>query len=143
MRKLVQILRSINVSAKINTCEIMQFESFLPKNMTRKLYLGANYMEIFNPGWNFNSVYRVEISSRLSSKLLFKMTLRLCVKFSARYTELKFQLGLANPRWNSNPGWKFQIFHIIDFFSNPGWKFGTTHARIPCLCRWRQYFKVP
>ena len=53
-------------------------------------------MEIFNPGRNFNKVYQVEISSRLNSKLLFNMTLQL----HARYTELKFQLGLANPRWN-------------------------------------------
>ena len=73
-------------------------------------------MEIFNPGWNFNSLNQVEISSRLNSKLLFKMTLQLHVKISTRYTELKFQLGLANPRWNFKPGWKFQNFHLIDFF---------------------------
>ena len=24
------------------------------------LLLGADYMEIFTPGWNFNSIYRVE-----------------------------------------------------------------------------------
>ena len=41
---------------------------------------------------------------------------KLHVKNSIRYTELKFQLGLANPRWNFNTGWKFQIFHIIDIF---------------------------
>ena len=28
----------------------------------------------------------------------------------------KFQLGLANPRWNFNSELKFQNFHIIDFF---------------------------
>ena len=73
-------------------------------------------MEIFNPGWNFNSLNQVEISSRLNSKLLFKMTLQWHVKISTRYTKLKFQLGLANPKWNFNPGWKFQIFHITNFF---------------------------
>ena len=54
------------------------------------------------------------------SFFFMKMTLQLHVRSSARYTKLKFQLGLANPRWNFNPGWKFQIFHIIDIFSNPG-----------------------
>ena len=93
-------------------------------------------MEIFNPGWNFNSVYRVEVSSRLNRKLLFRLTLQVHGKISTRYTrytELKFQLGLANPRSNFDPGWKSQIFHIIDIFSNPGRKFDTTHAGIPCL----------
>ena len=90
-------------------------------------------MEIFKPGWNFNSLNRVEISSWLNSKLFFKMTLQLHEKISTRSTELKFQLYLAKPRWNFNPGWKFQIFHIIDIFSNPGWKFDTTHAWTPCL----------
>ena len=104
-------------------------------------------MEIFNSDLNFNLVYRVEISSRLNSKLLCKMTMQLHIKVSSGHTELKFQLGLANPRWNFNLGWKVQIFHIIDIFSYPGWKFGTTHARIPCLFskkqqRWRlhKYF---
>ena len=72
---------------------------------------GADYMVISNPDWNFNSVFRIEISSRLNSKLLCKMTLQLHVK-----TELKFQLGSANPRWNFNPGWKVLLFHIIDIF---------------------------
>ena len=90
-------------------------------------------MEIFNPGWNFNSLNQVEISSRLNSKLLFKMTLQLHVKILTQYTELKCQLGLAKPGWNFNPGWKFQIFHIIDIFSSPGWKIDIKHARIPCL----------
>ena len=90
-------------------------------------------MEICNPDWNFNLLNRVEISSRVNSKLLFKMTMQLHVNVSTRYTELKFQLGLAKPRWNFNPGWKFQIFHIIGIFSSPGWKFDNTHARIPCL----------
>ena len=44
---------------------------------------------------------------------------------------MKFQLGLAKPRWNFNPGWKFQFFHIIDIFSNSGWNFDTTHTQIP------------
>ena len=52
--------------------------------------LGADYMEIFNLGQNFNSLNRVEISSRLNGKLLFKMTLQLRVKISTRYSELKF-----------------------------------------------------
>ena len=95
--------------------------------------LGTNYMAIFNPGWNFNSLSWVEISSRLNSKLLFKITLQLHVKISTRYTKLKFQLGLANPKGNFNLGWKFQIFHKIDIFSNPGWKFYAMHRRIPCL----------
>ena len=89
---------------------------------------GADYMKIFNPGWNFNSLNWVEISSRLNSKLPFKVALQLHVKISTQYTELKFQLGLANPRWNFNPGWKFQNFHIIDIFFSPGWKFETTHS---------------
>ena len=66
--------------------------------------LAADYMDIFNPGWNFNSLNRVEISPRLNIKLLLKMTLQLHVKISTRYTELKFQLGI--PSWNFNPGWK-------------------------------------
>ena len=87
-------------------------------------------MEIFNPGWNFNSLNRVEISSRLNSKLLYIAT---TCKISTRYTELKFRLGLAKLRWNFSPGWKFQIFYIIDNFFNPVWKFDTTHKWIPCL----------
>ena len=64
----------------------------------RIVILGANYMEIFNRGGNFNSLNRVEILSRLNSKFLFKMTLQLHVKISTLYTEMKFQLGFANPR---------------------------------------------
>ena len=90
-------------------------------------------MEMFNPGWNFNLLNRVEISSQLNSKLLFKMILQLNVKISTQYTEFKFQRGLAKPKWNFNKGWKFQIFHIFEIFSSPGWKSDTTHARIPCL----------
>ena len=75
-------------------------------------------MEYLNPGSNFKSLNRVEILSRLNSKLLFKMTLHLHVKISARHTELKIQLGLANPRYNLNLGPKFQIFYIIDIFPN-------------------------
>ena len=103
-------------------------------------------MEILKPGWNFNSVCRVKVSSRRNSKLVCKMALPLHVKSSTRYTELKFQLALTNPRWNFNLGWKVQIFHIIDIFSNPGWKFGTTHTWIPCLFskkqRWQFYKHV-
>ena len=56
-------------------------------------------MEIFNPGWNFNLLNRVEISSRLNSKLLFKMTLQLQVKISTRFSqpEMKFQPGIKIP----------------------------------------------
>ena len=90
-------------------------------------------MEIFNPGQDFNLLNWVEISSRLNSKPLFKMTLQLHVKISAQYTELQFQLGLAKPRWNFNPEWKFQIFHVVDIFFNPGWKFDTSHTWISCL----------
>ena len=90
-------------------------------------------MEIFYPGWNFNLLNRVEISFWLNSKPLFKMTLQLHVKISIRFTEFKFQLGLANPRWNFNLGWTFQISHIIDLFSNRGWKFDTKYTWIPCL----------
>ena len=61
----------------------------------RIVILGADYMEIFNRGGNFNSLNRVEILSRLNSKFLFKMTLQLHVKLSTRYTWLKFQLGSA------------------------------------------------
>ena len=96
-------------------------------------YFGIEYMEIFNPGWNLNSLNRVEILSRLNSKLLFKLALQLHVKISIQCTELKFELGFANPRWIFNLGRKFQISHIIEIFSNPGWKFATTHAWIPCL----------
>ena len=59
---------------------------------------GADYMKIFNPVWKFKLVYRVEISFWINSKLLIKMTLQLHVKVSTRYTKLKFQVGLANPR---------------------------------------------
>ena len=44
------------------------------------MVLGADYIEIFNTGLNFNSLNRVEISSRLNSKLLFKIILQLHVK---------------------------------------------------------------
>ena len=118
--------------------------SMLQQNLTKKLnndlnkpvrerYWGGNYMETFKPGWNFNSLNRAGISSRLDSKHLFKITLQLHVKTSTRHTELKFELGLTNLRSNFNPGWKFQIFHIIDTFFNPGWKFDTTHTWILCL----------
>ena len=50
--------------------------------------LGADHKHIFNPGWNFDLAYRVEISSRLNSKLKTQS-----VKMSTRHTELKFQLG--------------------------------------------------
>ena len=74
------------------------------------------------------------------------MTLQLHLKISTRYDKLNFQLGLANLRWNWNPGWRFQIFLIIDIFSYPGWKFDTTHAWIPCLFlknwRWRLHKDV-
>ena len=104
-------------------------------NLKQNAYvpLRADYSQIFNPGWNFNSLNRVEISSRINSKLFFKMALQLHVKISTWYTKLKFQLDLTNPRWNFNPGWKFQIFCIIDIFSNTGWKFDTTYSWIPCL----------
>ena len=46
--------------------------------------------------WRF--LTRVEISSWLNSKLLFKMALQLHVKTSTRYTKVKFQPSLANPR---------------------------------------------
>ena len=87
-------------------------------------------MEISIPVWNFSLVYQVKISSRLKSKLHFKMTLQLHVKISILYTELKFQFVLTNRRWNVNQTWKFQVFHIIVIFSNPGWKFDTENARI-------------
>ena len=86
-------------------------------------------MEVSNLVWNFNLVY----SSLLNSKLFFKMIMHFHVKNSTRYIEFKFQLGLSNPRWNFNPGWKFWIFHIINTFWNPVWKFDTTHAQIPYL----------
>ena len=54
-----------------------------------------------NRALNFNLLNRIEISSRLNSKLLFKMTFKLHVKIPTRYAELKFQLSLAKPRWNS------------------------------------------
>ena len=90
-------------------------------------------MEMFNPGQNFNTLNRVEISSTLNSKLPFKKAIQLHAGISTRYTEFKFQLGLGNPRWNCNQGWKFKNFHIIDILSNPEWKFYTTHAWIFCL----------
>ena len=88
-------------------------------------------MEIFIPVWNFSLVCQVKISSRLNSKLHFKMTLQLHVKISILYTELKFQFVLTNRRWNLNRTWKFQVFHRI--FYNPGWKFDTENARISCF----------
>ena len=61
-------------------------------------------MGILNPELNFNSTNRVQISSRLNRKLLFKVTLQLHLKISTRYDKLNLQLGLANLRWNWNPG---------------------------------------
>ena len=61
-------------------------------------------MGILNPGLNFNSTNRVQISSRLNRKLLFKVRLQLHLKISTRYDKLNFQLGLPNLRWNWNPG---------------------------------------
>ena len=121
-------------------CSVSMLQQNLTENLDNDLnkqvherYLGGNYMETFNPGWNFNLLNRAEISSRLDSKHLLKVTLQLHVKVSALYIELKFELGLANPRLNFNPGWKFQISHTIDIFSNLGWKFDTTHTWIPFL----------
>ena len=51
-------------------------------------------------GLKFQLVKRVEISSWLNSKLLFKMTLQLHLKISALYSELKFQLGLVRSKEN-------------------------------------------
>ena len=42
----------------------------------------------------------VEISSRLDSKLFFKMALQLHLKIPTRYSELNFQLGLAKLGFN-------------------------------------------
>ena len=89
--------------------------------------LRGRLYEDFQPGLKFQLVKRIEISIRLNSKLLFKMTLPLHVeKFQyslysqyTQYSQLKFQLGLAKPRWNFIQGWKFQIFQIIDIF--PTW----------------------
>ena len=68
-----------------------------------------------------------------SLKKVYKNTFWLTPKKTLAHTELKFRVGLANPRWIFNLGWKFQIFHTIDIFSKPDWKFDTTHARTPCL----------
>ena len=46
------------------------------------------------------------------------MTLQLYVKVSARYTELKFQLGLANPRFVISTRDENSKFYIIKIFSN-------------------------
>ena len=61
-------------------------------------------MEIFNPDRNLNSLNRVEISSRLNSKLLFKMTLQLHVKISTRFSqpEMKFQTWMKIPNFPYN-----------------------------------------
>ena len=80
-------------------------------------------MEIFNPGWNFNSLNRVEISSMLNSKLLFKMTLQLHVKISTRYIELKFQLNLKfQTKMKFQPGMKISYFPYNQHFFQPGMK---------------------
>ena len=50
------------------------------------------------------------------------MTLQLHEKSLTPYIELKFQLGLADPRWNFKLGWKFEIFLVIEIVSNPEWK---------------------
>ena len=104
-------------------CSVSMLQQNLTENLDNDLnkqvherYWRGNYMETFNPGWNLNSLNRAEISSRLDSKHLFKITLQLHVKVSALYIELKFELDLANPRLNFNPGWKFQISHKIDIF---------------------------
>ena len=107
-------------------CSLFQSSSKLIKAKTLRNY----YMEIFNPGWNFNSVYQVEISSRLNRKLLFKMTLQLHVKISIRF---------ANSRWNFNPRWKSQIFQIIDIFSNLKWKFFVYFQKIKMATSWSRF----
>ena len=93
------------------------------KNIVEIVLLRADYIEIFHP------LHQVEISSRLNSKLLFKTTLQLQVKISTRYTELKFQLGLANPRWNFNPGWKSDTTHAWTPYFFKKIKMATTQAR--------------
>ena len=46
--------------------------------------LGADYMRVFSPGWNFSPPNRAENSAPLCSQLFVKLTLRLHEKFSAR-----------------------------------------------------------
>ena len=82
------------------------------------LILGADYLEVFSSGWFFITGQRVEISSQLNSKFLFKMIFQLHVKISTRL---------------ANPGSKFQIFNIINIFSSPKWKFDPTIVQISCL----------
>ena len=78
-------------------------------------------MGIFNQVWNFNLIYRVEISFWLNSKLFLKMTLRR----------------------NFNLAWKLKIFHKIDIFRNQGWKSDSTHARISCIFKKKKDYDFP
>ena len=49
--------------------------------------------------WRFSTGLKFQlVKTELNTKLLLKMTLHLHVKISTRYTELKFQLSLPNPR---------------------------------------------
>ena len=47
---------------------LLQFDFYVSLVLLK--YLGTDYIESFNPGWSFNSVYWVEISSSLNGKLL-------------------------------------------------------------------------
>ena len=82
----------INVISRVICC-FYCFINNIPQPPSKGLIIWR-----FQPGLKFQLVKRVEMSSRLNSKLLFKMTLQLHVKISTRYSELKFQLGLAKPR---------------------------------------------
>ena len=62
--------------------------------------LGADYMiENFNACWNFNSLNRDEISSRIlsGSSVIIEW---LYAKDLSRWTELQFHHGLNKPSWN-------------------------------------------
>ena len=71
-------------------------------------------MEIFNPGWTFSLAYEVEISARLGSRLLFKMTLQLRVNELARCAKkcsyMKDFKATFNKSKKAKPGtWQKQI----------------------------------
>ena len=115
-------------------------------------------MEIFNPAWKFNSVYRVKISFRLNSKLFLKVTLQLHVKISTWYAELKLQLGLAGMNIsnflynrnffpNRNENLILRTCEFLAYFSKkikmetPQARFKWTYDKLTNLIKYLQEFK--
>ena len=102
--------------------------SFFSLVCTTDRCLWADYLEIFNPGFNFNLLNRVEIWSRLKTTDIAI----LCKYFSSEYqveistrfsqTEMKFQLEIKIPNFPHN-----------QHFFQPGMKIWFCAIWVPCL----------